>query len=56
MALEAQLISESGPVEVQWTYTNATGSSLSATNHEIIGLTGDSGKRIAALHLGSGGW
>ena len=49
MALEAQLISDSGPTEVQWTYTNSTGSSLSATNGEVIGIPGDSGRRIAAV-------
>lgn len=49
MALEGQLIEESGPTVVQWTYTNATGSSLSATDGEIIGLKLDAGKRIAAV-------
>ena len=49
MALEAQLISGSGPTEVQLTYTNATGSSLSATDGEVIGLAGDTGKRVAAV-------
>lgn len=46
MALEAQLIGDSGPTEVQISYVNA-GSTLSIANHEMIGIEGDSDKPIA---------
>lgn len=49
MALEAQLINDSGPIEVQWTYTNSTGASLTVKDGEVIGIPADSGKRVAAV-------
>lgn len=46
MALEAQLINDSGPPEVQISYLNA-GSALSITDHEMIGIEGDADRPIA---------
>lgn len=53
MALEAQLITDSGTPEVQLTYTNATGSSISITNHEIFSITSDTNKDVACMALAS---
>ena len=43
---EAQLISDSGPTEVQISYVNA-GSAVSIVNHEIFAITADTDKPIA---------
>ena len=48
MAIEAQLIGESGPTEVQISYVNA-GSSLNIADHEVFAITADSGKPIASV-------
>ncbi len=49
MSLEAQLINDSGPPEVQWSYKNSTAASLTVKDGEVIGIPGDSGKRVAAV-------
>ena len=49
MTLEARLIDGSGPTEEQFTYTNASGSSRSITDHEVFAIKDGAGKRIAAV-------
>jgi len=44
--IEAQLINDSGPTEVQISYVNA-GSALSIRYHEVIGIEGDADRPIA---------
>ncbi len=46
MSLEAQLINDSGPPEVQISYVNG-GSALNIATHEVIGIEGDADKPIA---------
>ena len=48
-SLEGELKQGSAPTTEQYTYKNAQATSLSITNKEIIGIPGDSGKRIAAM-------
>lgn len=52
MALEGQLINDSGPTEVQYTYVNAQPAALTVKDGEIIGIPGDAGKRVAAMVIG----
>ena len=49
MALEAQLLSDSGPTEEQLTYTNTSGASKSITDHEVFAIATKAGSRMAVI-------
>lgn len=53
IAVEGQLITESGPKAVQFTYTNITSAGLSIPKKEIFAIVGASGKRTAAVMFAS---
>ncbi len=47
--VEAQMIGGTAPNVEAYTYINSSGVGMSITNHEIIGIPGDPGQRIAAV-------
>ena len=49
MALEARLVSNSGPTEELAVHTNNSGVSMSITNHEVFAKAGNSGHRIVGI-------